>query len=56
MSEAAAEADVLLVERLGETERVTLNRPGRLNALNQPLAEAMLAYFGGCGGAARCGW
>jgi enoyl-CoA hydratase/carnithine racemase len=47
MSEAAVEDDVLLVERLGEVERVTLNRPARLNALNQPLTDALLAYFEG---------
>ena len=47
MSEPAAEADILLVETLGEIQRVTLNRPGRLNALNQPLTEALLAYFEG---------
>ena len=37
---AATETDILQVERLGESERVTLNRPARLNALNQPLTEA----------------
>src|SRR5580698_9846458 len=47
MSETTAASDILLVERLGEVERVTLNRPERLNALNQPLAEALLAYFEG---------
>ena len=45
MSDAASETDVLLIETLGEIERVTLNRPARLNALNQPLTEALLAYF-----------
>ncbi len=38
-------ADVLNLERRGEVEIVTLNRPERLNALNQPLADALLAYF-----------
>jgi enoyl-CoA hydratase/carnithine racemase len=47
MSEAAVGDEVLAVERLGEIERVTLNRPTRLNALNQPLTEALLAYFEG---------
>ena len=47
MSDAASETDVLLIETLGEIERVTLNRPARLNALNQPLTEALLAYFEG---------
>ena len=47
MSEAVGTADILVVERLGEIERVTLNRPERLNALNQPLTEALLAYFEG---------
>ena len=36
---------VLKIERRGEIEQVTLNRPERLNALNQPLADALLGYF-----------
>jgi enoyl-CoA hydratase/carnithine racemase len=36
---------ILKVERHGAAEHVTLNRPERLNALNQPLADALLAYF-----------
>lgn len=37
---------ILNVERLeGGLERLTLNRPSRLNAMNQPMAEALLAYF-----------
>ena len=47
MSETATMTDVLVVEHLGEIERVTLTRPDRLNALNQPLTEALLAYFEG---------
>jgi enoyl-CoA hydratase/carnithine racemase len=47
MSETIETADVLVVESLGEVERVTLNRPARLNALNQPLTEALLTYFEG---------
>lgn len=39
--------DILQVEKAGELEIVTLNRPERLNALNQPLAEGLLAYFAG---------
>jgi enoyl-CoA hydratase/carnithine racemase len=39
--------EVLRVERRGESEQVLLNRPDRLNALNQPLAQALLAYFEG---------
>lgn len=43
---AAAEAAGLLVEAEGEgAERVTLNRPHRLNSIHQPLAEALLGYF-----------
>ena len=37
----------LAVRKIGAIEKVTLNRPDRLNALNQPLAEALLAYFHG---------
>ncbi len=40
-----ADQEVLVVERRGEADWVTLNRPERLNALNQPLSEALLAYF-----------
>jgi enoyl-CoA hydratase/carnithine racemase len=47
MGAAAVETDILVVERLGEVERVTLNRPARLNALNQPMSDALLAYFEG---------
>ncbi|MBI3677795.1 MAG: enoyl-CoA hydratase/isomerase family protein [Proteobacteria bacterium] len=38
-------SDILLVEDLDEIHRVTMNRPNRLNALNQDLAEQLLAYF-----------
>lgn len=40
-----ADQDVLLVERHGAVDWVTLNRPDRLNAINQTLSEAVLAYF-----------
>lgn len=43
MSESAEE--ILLVQTEGAVQRLTMNRPGRLNALNQPLAEALLAHF-----------
>ena len=37
---------ILISEQLGDgLERLTLNRPGRLNAMNQPMAEALLAHF-----------
>ena len=37
---------ILVSEMLGDgLERLTLNRPNRLNALNQPMAEALLAHF-----------
>ena len=40
--------EILQVEALaGGLERVTLNRPERLNALNHPMAEALLAHFEG---------
>lgn len=38
-------SDVLEVEEIGEIRRVTMNRPQRLNALNQTLTEELLAYF-----------
>jgi enoyl-CoA hydratase/carnithine racemase len=38
--------DILIAERLEDgLERLTLNRPDRLNALNHPLAESLLAHF-----------
>jgi len=37
--------DHLSIDRAGAVETVTLDRPGRLNALNQPLADSLLAYF-----------
>ncbi len=40
------EDQVLQVEAKGGSEVVTLNRPGRLNALNQPLADALLGPLG----------
>ena len=33
------------VETNGEVHWLTLNRPERLNAINQPMAEQLLAYF-----------
>lgn len=38
---------ILQVETFGKAQRVTLNRPDRLNALNQPLTDALLAHFEG---------
>lgn len=37
--------DHLSIETAGAVETVTLDRPDRLNALNQPMAEALVAYF-----------
>ncbi|MBI5939075.1 MAG: enoyl-CoA hydratase/isomerase family protein [Caulobacterales bacterium] len=39
--------DILKVETDGAVDWVSLNRPDRLNALNQPLTDALLAYFEG---------
>ena len=37
---------MLVAEALeGGLERLTMNRPARLNALNHPMAEALLAHF-----------
>jgi enoyl-CoA hydratase/carnithine racemase len=38
-------SDVLLVERRGAVDWVTLNRPGRLNALDEALTVALKSYF-----------
>jgi enoyl-CoA hydratase/carnithine racemase len=40
-----SEEPILKIERQDEVEHVTLNRPDRLNALNQPLTDALFAYF-----------
>ena len=38
-------AEILQIAKAGWLETVTLNRPERLNAINQPLADALLAFF-----------
>lgn len=38
-------SDILQIETIGEIHRVTMNRPDRLNAVNHPMAEELLAYF-----------
>ncbi|HEY4943186.1 MAG TPA: enoyl-CoA hydratase-related protein [Rhizomicrobium sp.] len=38
-------SDSLQVEEIGEIRRLTMNRPQRLNALNQTLTEELLSYF-----------
>ena len=40
-----AAQDILEVRKTGAIDEVMLNRPDRLNALTQPLADALLAYF-----------
>jgi enoyl-CoA hydratase len=42
-----AGSEILQAESFGAAQRLTLNRPDRLNALNQPLAEALLTHFEG---------
>lgn len=44
---AAIQTGILAVETRGAIQLLTLNRPDRLNALNQPMAEGLLAYFEG---------
>lgn len=39
--------EILEVRKTGALEEVILNRPDRLNALNQPLTDALLGYFNG---------
>jgi enoyl-CoA hydratase/carnithine racemase len=39
------DAAILTIATEGEIDVVTLNRPDRLNALNQPLTDALLGYF-----------
>ena len=36
---------ILKTERAGAIEHLILNRPDSLNSLNQPMADALLAYF-----------
>ena len=41
-----SDEQILVSEQLdGGVERLTMNRPQRLNALNHPMAEALLAHF-----------
>jgi enoyl-CoA hydratase/carnithine racemase len=47
MTDAATTSDILQVEDIGAIRRLTLNRPERLNALNQPMADTLLAQFEG---------
>lgn len=39
--------DILTLEKADAVDWLTLNRPDRLNAIHQPMAEALLAYFEG---------
>jgi enoyl-CoA hydratase/carnithine racemase len=37
--------DILDITKTGALEEAVMNRPDRLNAINQPMADALLAYF-----------
>ena len=43
----AITSGILTVEDNGAAQILTLNRPEKLNALNQPMAEGLLVYFEG---------
>jgi enoyl-CoA hydratase/carnithine racemase len=40
-----ADSEILIVETTGAVDVLTLNRPERWNALDQPLTDALLTYF-----------
>ena len=42
-----AEEQPIIIENRGAVEIVTLNRPDRLNTMNEPLIQALLDYFTG---------
>src|SRR5271170_5079912 len=45
MGKPMSAQEILKVVKAEAVEQVTLNRPDRLNALDQPLTDALLAYF-----------
>jgi enoyl-CoA hydratase/carnithine racemase len=47
MTETEQSGAIVLVETRGELDVITLNRPERLNAINQPMVETLLSYFEG---------
>ena len=47
MMNPAIASGILQVEERDSVQVLTLNRPEKLNALNQPMAEGLLAYFEG---------
>src|SRR5262249_56884534 len=44
----------IAVERRGDADWVTLNRPERLNALDQAMVDDLLEYFGSAGADPAC--
>src|SRR5215510_10305920 len=44
----------IAVERRGDADWVTLNRPERLNALDQAMVDDLLEYFGSAGEDPAC--
>lgn len=49
MTDAAVDEPLVLIEDIGSVRRITMNRPGSLNALSAGLIEALSQAFGAAG-------